>query len=128
MKNDTFSTPEILDVTAVELAKLQQDGDTKRKQISEREITIRAKNEASKSKWTDSGFQTVVGVIGLSFIIASGFAAHNYIEKRWTKSDPCIESHQVSRDGAKLACSGGAHLETKPLGDRGDIELRCVCK
>lgn len=130
MKNDSFTTPEILDVTAVELAKLQQEGDTKRKQIAEREITIREKSAASKSKWTDNGFLTVVGLISVAFILTSGIGGYTYINQRWPdrpKVEPCVESFQVVRDGKQLTCSAGGKLEAKPVGDRGDIEMRCVC-
>ncbi len=138
MKNDEFATPEILDVTAVEKARLHEKGETERKAIVEREQTTRLRMTERRTKWTDTGYLTTVGLVTIAFLAVTGGASmfhtcHKYptVEKGppVPPPPPCAESLQVVRAGDKqTVCNPGAWLETKSVGDRGDIELHCVCK
>ena len=140
MKNDEFATPEILDVTEVEKARLHEEGETNRKRISEQEETVRQQIAARKVKWTDDSFLTTFGITAAIFLITTMTGSMFYSCRRYpdlpppaaaAKVEPCVESVQIVRvNETPKACSPGATLESKPAGsrDNGDLVINCVCK
>lgn len=131
MKNDTFATPEILDVTEIEKCKIQQKGETDRKLIEEQEKTSRERILSKKHRWTDSGFQTAFSLVAITFVISLMSSVMFYTCKRYpdvaAKAD-CKESISVVRSTDPAVCGVGASLESKVVNDRGDVQVHCVCK
>lgn len=123
-----FSTPEILDVTEVQKAKLHEDAETKRNQIHEREETKRT----SIAKWRDSEFLTAFSVVTIFFIVCSMIGSMVYSCQKYPtieKVPPCVEAVVVIRQtdlGQGKLCSAGATLKTTATND-GFIEIQCTC-
>lgn len=135
MKNDAYTTPEILDVTEIEKAKIQADAETQRVAIVEKEKTARQEFTDRKERWTDGNYPVALSIICCTFIISVMGSSLFYSCRKYPEAapsapaTPCIESLTVVRVNDKAAtCFAGAVLETKQANDHGDVELRCVCK
>jgi len=130
MKNDTFTTPEILDVTAVEIARINAAAETERALGKERELTVRERSDDLRARWTDAGFQFMVGIIVVVSLAAPMGASMVYSHRRWPSVEPtpaCAESVKVYHaNEVNTKCENGASVESKPT-STGDIEVRCVC-
>ena len=133
MKNDSFATPEILDVTEVEKTKIHETAETQRATVAEREATKRQKLSDRRTKWTNDGYLTVVGIVGVVFILSTLFgsmfyACYKYPTPQAKKNVACVESVQIVRvNDVPRVCSEGATMETKPSGNGGDLEILCTC-
>lgn len=124
--------PDLLDVTEVEKTRLHEDGETKRKQIEEVELTTRTKSDNRKSLLTNNGFitGTAIAVVVVATALMSSYIYYTsckYPTPTIVKADPCIESLETVRPGAKISCAAGAVLESKPITNSQDVEIHCKC-
>lgn len=117
-----YTTPEILDVTAVKIAEIHEAAETDRKKV-----------EYRKAKWTNTEFLTSFSTVSIVSALCLLFGSMFYSCQKYHKESPpqneCQDTYQVVADNTKAYCAVGAVLETKAIEDRrGFVEQRCICK
>lgn len=87
---DAYRVPGVIDETEVATEKIRQAAETKRKQIEEREKTRRETIAARKVRWTDSGFQWLVGISLLIVFGTLAIVANVYFDSRKPAPRSCV--------------------------------------
>jgi hypothetical protein len=127
MSERPFETPEILDVTEVEKAKIHEAGETERAKIRETEETRRSRHDAFRHLTNSDGFYVALVVVPIVFIVATGIVIGTYVSDRYGKPDACTESFDtLSPSSDRFSCTAGASLETTPA-ENGKVHVHCVC-
>src|SRR5208337_3337872 len=113
MSERPFTTPEILDVTEVEKAKLHEDGETERVRVREVATTRRKFIEeitGSVNKLTSNdGFYVALVIIPLITVIGTCIVLASYISDRYGKPSPCVDSiNIISASSNPELCAPGA--------------------
>lgn len=112
-----------IDVTEIERAKIHEEAETKRKLISEREETRRA-----RFKEYGPTVPIAVTIVALTALATGTCVANNHIEARASdKPVACVETAEVvSVSSPMKKCIGGGMVETEKLTDA-QILVRCRC-
>ncbi len=129
-----FATPEILDVTEVEKARLHEAGETERfklKQVAEtkQKRFVLIDNITDKN---NGGFWGAVILVPIVSVITISILLGSYLSDRYGKPaqpEVCVDSFEfVSPASERHKCAPGATLETVPVTGTDKIQVRCSCK
>ena len=120
-----------IDETEIEKEKIRQEGETKRKLIEEKEKTRRDNAIQSRMKWTDSGFQPMVGIPLVVALIALTIVGGIYANGKFERHpEGCQESSDIRSPGNQpFSCGAGGRMTTQlipgTVNDR--ILVKCKC-
>ena len=126
--NDVFSTPKILDVTKLEIAKVQEAEATKRS-MYEDDIRLKIERSQNFSHLLQQPEFYVIGFITIAVLgIAAAILTNSYFDHRWPEQPACVDSQVVlGRENNKQTCPPGATLESHQL-DKNTVEITCHCE
>jgi hypothetical protein len=121
---------EVYNRTEVELARIREQEETKRRIVSDREKTKQTARSAD-GYWVVRGLAVVGAAVSVIAVCVAGYNSYSdkmHAEHPAFGASGCVESAQiVTSDNSQKTCDHGGWFEALPTNKVGEVLIRCHC-